>query len=85
MWRPSNVHIIEAALEEDLDIILASRRYDVVGHIMESVIRERGLASHHLTESIDRVVLNRVLGFPIFLGVMYLMFMFTINFGSAFY
>ncbi|MBO9481477.1 Fe(2+) transporter permease subunit FeoB [Salinisphaera sp. G21_0] len=77
-------HIIEAALEEDLDIILASRRYDVVGQLMESVIRERGVVSHRLTESIDRVVLNRVLGFPIFLGVMYLMFMFTINFGSAF-
>ncbi|KEI71823.1 Fe(2+) transporter permease subunit FeoB [Endozoicomonas elysicola] len=88
-WQVVNIatqqrHIIEAALEEDLDIILASRRYDVVGHVMESVIRERGVASHHLTESIDRVVLNRVLGFPIFLGVMYLMFMFTINFGSAF-
>lgn len=77
-------HIIEAAHEEDLDIILASRRYDVVGRIMESVIRERGVASHRLTESIDRVVLNRVMGFPIFLGVMYLMFMFTINFGGAF-
>ncbi|MBO9496048.1 Fe(2+) transporter permease subunit FeoB [Thalassotalea sp. G20_0] len=77
-------HIIEAALEEDLDIILASRRYDVVGQLMESVIRERGVVSHRLSESIDRVVLNRVLGFPIFLGVMYLMFMFTINFGSAF-
>ncbi|WP_422447989.1 Fe(2+) transporter permease subunit FeoB [Endozoicomonas sp. ALB091] len=77
-------HIIEAALEEELDIILASRRYDVVGQLMESVIRERGVVSHRLSESIDRVVLNRVLGFPIFLGVMYLMFMFTINFGSAF-
>ncbi|MGO0306979.1 Fe(2+) transporter permease subunit FeoB [Endozoicomonas acroporae] len=77
-------HVIEAALEEDLDIILASRRYDVVGQLMESVIRERGVVSHRLSESIDRVVLNRVLGFPIFLGVMYLMFMFTINFGSAF-
>ncbi|USE39319.1 Fe(2+) transporter permease subunit FeoB [Endozoicomonas sp. SCSIO W0465] len=77
-------HIIEAAHEEDLDIILASRRYDAVGHIMASVIRERGVASHRLTESIDRVVLNRVLGFPIFLGVMYLMFMFTINVGSVF-
>ncbi|MFK0572708.1 Fe(2+) transporter permease subunit FeoB [Endozoicomonas sp.] len=77
-------HIIEAALEEDLDIILASRRYDVVGRIMDTAIRERGAVSHRLTESIDRVVLNRVLGFPIFLGVMYLMFMFTINLGSAF-
>ena len=30
------------------------------------------------------MVLNRVLGIPIFLAVMYLMFMFTINVGSAF-
>lgn len=37
-----------------------------------------------LTERIDRVVLNRYLAFPIFLGVMYLMFMFAINVGSAF-
>tara|TARA_B100000676_G_C18066625_1_gene841377 strand:- start:167 stop:2251 length:2085 start_codon:yes stop_codon:yes gene_type:complete len=37
-----------------------------------------------LTDRIDAVVLNRFLAFPIFLGVMYLMFMFAINFGSAF-
>ena len=37
-----------------------------------------------LTDRIDRVVLNRFLAFPIFLGVMYLMFMFAINVGSAF-
>lgn len=88
-WQVVNVatqqrHIVEAVFKEDLDIILASRRYDVVGHIMESAIRERGGGNHRLTESIDRIVLNRVLGFPIFLGSMYLMFMFTINFGSAF-
>ena len=33
---------------------------------------------------LDSVFLNRVLAFPLFLGVMYLMFMFTINIGSAF-
>ncbi len=37
-----------------------------------------------LTERIDRVVLNRYLAFPIFLAVMYLMFLFAINVGSAF-
>ena len=37
-----------------------------------------------LTDRIDAVVLNRYLAFPIFLGVMYLMFMFSINMGSAF-
>ena len=37
-----------------------------------------------LTDQIDRIVLNRFLAFPIYLGVMYLMFMFAINVGSAF-
>ncbi|NKC01328.1 MAG: ferrous iron transport protein B [Pseudomonadales bacterium] len=36
------------------------------------------------TERIDNVVLNPFLAFPIFLGVMYLMFLFSINVGSAF-
>ena len=36
------------------------------------------------TDRIDAVLLNRFLAFPIFLGVMYLVFMFAINFGSAF-
>jgi ferrous iron transport protein B len=37
-----------------------------------------------LTDRIDAVALNRYLAFPIFLAVMYLMFMFAINIGSAF-
>ena len=36
------------------------------------------------TDAIDAVVLHRYLAFPVFLGVMYLMFMFAINVGSAF-
>ena len=37
-----------------------------------------------VTDRIDSIVLNRFAAFPIFLGVMYLMFMFSINVGSAF-
>ena len=37
-----------------------------------------------LTDRIDAVVLNRWLAFPMFLGVMYLTFLFAINVGSAF-
>lgn len=36
------------------------------------------------TQAIDQVVLNRFAAFPIFLGVMYLMFLISINIGSAF-
>ncbi len=37
-----------------------------------------------ITDVLDAVFLNRLLAFPLFLGVMYLMFLFTINVGSAF-
>ena len=80
----SQRRMLEASQGEDLDIILASQRYDAIGQVMAAAVHCRGSVSHSLTESIDRVVLNRVLGFPVFLGVMYLMFMFTINLGGAF-
>lgn len=46
------------------------------------VIMEPGKRS--FTEKIDSVVLNRWLGIPIFLLMMYLMFMFAINLGAVF-
>ena len=37
-----------------------------------------------LSDSIDRVVLGRWTGIPLFLVIMYLMFLFTMNVGGAF-
>ena len=37
-----------------------------------------------VTGWVDRIVLNRLLGIPVFLGMMYLLFMVAINVGSAF-
>jgi ferrous iron transport protein B len=39
---------------------------------------------HSISDKLDKLVLNRWLGLPIFLGLMYLMFMFTINLGGVF-
>ena len=61
----------------------AQARYGRVDGLLNDCI-SRTPIRRTLTERIDRVVLNRYLAFPIFLGVMYLMFMFAINVGSAF-
>src|SRR5690606_9731014 len=45
---------------------------------------QEGRVGRDMTDRIDRVVLNRALGIPIFLLMMYLMFLFTINIGGAF-
>ncbi|MDD7441363.1 MAG: Fe(2+) transporter permease subunit FeoB [Sutterellaceae bacterium] len=69
---------------EDLDIAIADARYQLVGDVCGKVLRHTGDVTGTITDKIDRVVLNRWLGIPIFLLVMYLMFVFTINIGSAF-
>ncbi len=72
------------AFGDDLDILLADARYGSANRIANGCVRVTGKVSRDLTDRIDRVVLNRVLGIPIFLLMMYLMFMFTINIGGAF-
>lgn len=44
----------------------------------------KGEIDQSTTDKIDKIVLNRWLGIPIFLFIMYLMFIFSINIGSAF-
>lgn len=58
-------------------------RYRYIDELLEKAIRSSG-ARRTITDRIDTLVLNRFLAFPIFLAVMYLMFMFSINVGSAF-
>ena len=52
--------------------------------LTESAVTHTTKIGRTLTDKIDKVVLNRVLGLPIFLLMMYLTFMFTINVGGAF-
>lgn len=72
------------ALEGDVDIQVADARYGLANGIARAASRVSGRVSHDLTDRIDRVVLNRALGIPVFLVMMYLLFMFTINIGGAF-
>jgi len=74
----------ESALQSEIDIRLAEARFDFVARVTEGAVQRRHETLLSRSERIDRIVLNRVLGIPIFLIVMHLMFMFTINIGGAF-
>lgn len=75
---------LKATLGDDIDISLADARYSYVNGLVDGAVRRRGQVVRSLSDKIDRVVLNRALGIPIFLIAMHLMFMFTINIGGAF-
>lgn len=76
--------IIRDRSGEDADIHIASSRFSHAHALAHAVIRERGRLGKTLSDRIDAVVLNRWSGIPIFMLVMYLMFVFAINFGGAF-
>ena len=75
---------VEAETGDEIDILAADARYGFVNKLTQSAVCKINEVSRHATEQIDRIVLNRFLGIPVFLFVMYAMFMFTINIGSAF-
>ena len=77
-------HKVTAQLQEDADIAIADARYGFIHWLTEGVVVHATKIRQTLTDKIDNVVLNRVLGLPIFLLMMYLTFMFTINVGGAF-
>ncbi|WP_283392240.1 Fe(2+) transporter permease subunit FeoB [Photobacterium phosphoreum] len=68
----------------DADIQVADVRYTFLHQLCQKVRRQEGRLSHSLTDKIDRVLLHRAIGIPFFFFVMYVMFMFAINIGSAF-
>ena len=77
-------HRIHQVLGEDIDISVADSRYSYAHRLVNDVAQRPRQVSITRSDKIDQIVLNRWLGIPIFLGVMYLLFMFAINVGSAF-
>jgi len=75
---------LRAGLTDDVDILLADGRYGFANRVTQDSVKHKSQTSRNRSDRIDRVMLNRALGIPIFLAVMYLMFMFTINIGGSF-
>ena len=74
---------IEKTLGVSPDIILAEYKYEFIHNTTSGAINKREQGAS-VTEKIDRIVMNRFLGIPLFIGVMYLVFWCTMNVGGAF-
>lgn len=76
--------IIACEAGDDVDILLADARFSWVNDQIANIVKHKKTSRHTLTQILDKLVLNRILGIPIFFFVMYCMFLFAINIGSAF-
>jgi ferrous iron transport protein B len=69
---------------DDIEAIMADTRYSLATGLTREVLRKPELRKMELTEKIDRIVLNRFLGIPIFLAAMWVMFKLTFDLSAPF-
>ena len=74
---------IEEDLGEEVEFALADSRYSYARNIVMQVVRDN-TNKRTRTDKLDKIFLNRVLGIPLFLLAMYLVFWFAVTVGSAF-
>lgn len=73
---------VEKHIGEDIEIVMADGRYGFVHGLALDVVRRTGELRKNFSDAIDRIVLSRPLGIPLFLAVMYLVFTITITFSA---
>ncbi|MBR3669473.1 MAG: Fe(2+) transporter permease subunit FeoB [Fibrobacter sp.] len=74
---------IEEDLGEEVEFALADSRYSYARNIVMQVVRDNTNKKTR-TDKLDKFFLNRILGIPLFLMAMYLVFWFAVTVGSAF-
>lgn len=69
---------------DSADIAIADARYGYINGLTRQVLSTSPLDRYTLTDRIDRVVTNRIVGLPIFLVVMYVVFKLVIDVSAPF-
>lgn len=70
---------LESFYEDEVDMVTADQRYAMVSAISRQVVCDSSDGRQTLTERIDRIVTHRLVGLPIFLAVMYIVFRLVID------
>lgn len=83
MLRNKWVAHIEKVKQEDIASSIASEKYGfIAGALKETYIEGENKNSDKRNDAIDKVVTNKILGFPIFLMLMFIMFWATFEIGA---
>ena len=75
---------VEKHIGDELDIVIADGRYGFIHGLAHDVVHRKDELRRTISDTIDKFMLNRLLGIPIFLCIMYLVFIVTINIGGPF-
>jgi len=72
-----SVEKLEKRFSDELDSIFADKRYGWINGLVKEVVDKSQAARISMSDQIDRIVTSRILGIPIFLALMWVVFKFT--------
>jgi ferrous iron transport protein B len=78
------VRHLKKAHGEDVEALMADARYAQAAGLTQEALKKPEASRMELTEKIDRIVLNRFFGIPIFLAAMWLVFKLTFDVSAPF-
>jgi len=77
----ANEHL-KSIFGDEPEIVIADRRYGFISGACQETVKSTVESRHSTSDMIDAVVINRVLGLPFFLILMYLVFFLTFKIGE---
>ncbi len=69
---------------EGAEEVIANARYAFIDGLMNEAVKKPAVEKPTISDKIDKYLTNRVLGIPIFLVIMYIMFQLTFTIGAPF-
>jgi ferrous iron transport protein B len=73
---------IQRLLGDEPEILIADRRYGFIHGALTETLRQTRKDRRYLSDQVDMVLTNRILGFPIFIFFIWAMFQLTFNVGQ---
>lgn len=80
--RDQLTKIIQAQLNEDPEAAITNAKYGFISGALKETFHPGQEEENQITKSIDEIVTGKLLGFPIFLAVLWLMFQTTFSLGQ---
>ena len=78
----ASVEHLRTIFHEEPEMVIADRRYGFISGACQETVKSTVESRHSASDMIDAVVTNRLLGLPIFLVLMYLVFVLTFKAGK---
>ena len=78
----TSIEHLKSIFRDEPEVVMADRRYGFISGACQETVRATVELRHSYSDMIDNIVTNRTLGLPIFLILMYIVFLLTFKLGE---